>query len=234
MKRLFLAIAVLVAASESCLAAPVYLRLDSLGAGVTNNSVQYRYNASQSFTSLGNVFVGQFRMTYDVGGLNQALNSFCIDLNHRVSVGQTYLVNLRDLSEFTPPSLTGEMAYLYNTYGTGVMTNNNQAAALNLALWRLSLGTDGQLTFSANSTITNAYTAFLAEASLHSATVGQWLDADANGTYQSRGQSVIYPPPPGQQGGVVPVPGGLALILSGGLFGLARSARRWKDVSQAA
>jgi hypothetical protein len=229
MKRLAAVAAVLLAACPIASAAPVYLRLDSLGAGVTNNSVQYRFNPSQSFTNLGNVFVGQFRMTYDVGGLNQALNTFCIDLTHRVNVGQQYLVNLRDLSEFTPPSLTGEMAYLYNTYGTGVMTNNHQAAALNLALWRLSLGTDGQLNFSMNATITNAYNAFLTEAASHSGTLGQWLDAEANGSHQNRGQSVIYPPPPGQQGGVVPVPGGLALLASGGLFGLAGTARRWKS-----
>lgn len=234
MKRFAAVAAVFLAACPIATAAPVYLRLDSLGAGVTNNSVQFRYDPSQSFTGLGNTFVGQFRMTFDVGGLNQALNSFCIDLTHRVHLNQTYLVNVRNLSEFTPPSLTGEMAYLYNTYGTGVMANNNQAAALNLALWRLSLGTAGELTFSMNATITNAYNAFLTEAALHSSTFGQWLDAAANGNYQSRGQSVMYPPPPGPQGGVVPVPGSLAMLASCGLFGLVGTIRRWKATASLA
>ena len=69
-------------------------------------------------------------------------NSFCVDLDHMVSVGQVYQVTPRSTSDGLPSG--GMIAFLYNKYGVNTLMDNAKAAALQLAFWDLVVdGGDG-------------------------------------------------------------------------------------------
>src|SRR5262249_35761911 len=84
-------------------------------------------------------FLSQFRATYTDGSGSTAFDTFCIDLLHTLIEGQTYAVALRtDLdSAFTNGA---RLAYIMAKYGEVDLTANPiQAAAVQIALWDLSL-----------------------------------------------------------------------------------------------
>src|SRR5262249_4551922 len=81
-----------------------------------------------------NTLLTQFHVTLPNG---QAAQSFCIDLFHFVTAGQTYAVNERaDLGAvYTNAS---QMAYIYQKYGMADLTNDpDLAAAVQIDLWDL-------------------------------------------------------------------------------------------------
>jgi hypothetical protein len=197
----------ILAATPPAKAGPMQIELISLGAGA-DVTINYR---NQNWY----VFAGQFYMQY-LGGrkAGQKFNSFCVDLDHEVYVGQKYYVDLRSTSD----GLTRgpEVAYLYNKYGTKQIENSTEAAALQIALWdEVADGgkslTSGPLQYLAKDAIANRAAEFLAEAQTHTGE-GEWLDASANGSDLHRGQSVPTP--------VMPEPTSFVLIGSG-LAGLA-------------
>jgi hypothetical protein len=145
-----------------------------------------------------------------------AFNTFSIDLSHTASIGQTYDVNPRsDLS--TAFANGSRMAYIYQTYGVGDLSGNaDQAAAVSIALWDLSLsnhnptsltqGADGSYSsgdpdifkVSLGSNPDKAQIAQLANQYLSASSVisgGAWLDAAVPGAGPNHGPSVIRPVP---------------------------------------
>jgi hypothetical protein len=183
----------------------------------------------------------QYNVTYTAGPATPiTFNTFCIDLTHFVSVGQTYPVDPRgDLaSAFTNGS---RMAHVFQTYGLADLTSNpDQAAAVQIALWDLLLphnptffGPDADGTYSGGdpsvfqvdlgsnpeasqiATLTNQYL----QASIGAGTTGAWLDAAAAGNDPNRGVSVLRP---------VPEPASLTLLGIGavGLIGYGWRRRK--------
>ncbi len=228
MRRFILPFVLLIFATPDA-SASFLIRLDGIGAG-TAGTVSYDDGRGHRGSAYG--FIGQFDMTFDVGVQNRAFSTFHIDLFHRVSYGQTYLVNVRDLGH--PPTLSdwtygGEMAYLYGKYGATKLSSDVDAAALQLALWKLSLGAAGTLSTSGVSqSVLNRQQAFLSEAGLfpNFLATGRWLDASPSGNYFNRGQSVILDSnglsPPLEN----PAPSGLVLAGSGAVFAFIRFVRR--------
>ena len=54
-------------------------------------------------------------MTFNEGTqISQSFNTFCIDIDHHVSMGQTYKVEQKDVSGF-PGGVGGQMEYLFVT-----------------------------------------------------------------------------------------------------------------------
>jgi hypothetical protein len=200
-------------AAQQGLAGPVTVTLDSHGAGGWL-FVRYEAPDTSTFQPLL-VFAGQYQM-HLAGG--PSFNSFCVDLAHDVSVGQTYLATVRP----TTADLTagGGIAYLYEHYGTSTLSSDVTAAALQLALWKLSIDGGGPLTsghfqYLGGGEVARQATQFLAEAASHTA-VGSWLDASASGGASNRGQSVLAPGPEPAT----------AVLLGLGLAGLAGSRLR--------
>jgi hypothetical protein len=83
----------------------------------------------------------QFSVSFtDSGGGTTDFDTFCIDLFHTASVGQTYDVDAR--SDVASAFANGaRMAFIFETFGTGDLSSNPiLAAAVQIALWDLSLG----------------------------------------------------------------------------------------------
>ena len=98
--------------------------------------------------SAEHVFVSQFSVTYNASGAGSStFDTFCIDLFHIVSVGQTYAVDVRfDLA--TAFANGAQMAYILANFGVGdLSTNPDQAAAVQIALWDLSLNNHNPTSF---------------------------------------------------------------------------------------
>jgi hypothetical protein len=210
----FLAAALLMLGSSAVQAGPVQATLDSLGAG-TNLFIHYEAPGSNTFQDW-HVFAGQYHM-HLAGG--PEFNSFCVDLNHTVTVGQSFQVSVQP--NMTGVMAGGEVAYLYQKYGVATLSNNVMAAALQIALWKLSVDGNGSLTsgnfqYLGADAVAAAATTFLTEAATHTAG-GNWLDASASGDGRNRGQSVM-----------VPTPEPATVVLLGlGLTGVA-GWRRWR------
>jgi hypothetical protein len=190
------------------------ITLDSLGAG---DNVTITVNGQSQ-----GVFAGQFNMTFNEGTqISQSFNTFCIDIDHHVSMGQTYKVEQKDVSGF-PGGAGGQMEYLFVTYGQGVLTND-QAAAVEIALWELSKGSD-TFSYTANANVTALVNTYLLDSTGQSQ-AGFWQDASAQGDYLDRGQSLIGPPDFGSlQSSSVPEPSSLILLMlgAGGLSAFRR------------
>jgi hypothetical protein len=173
------------------LAAPVSVSLDSLGAG-TNLFIHYESPGSSTFHDWY-VFAGQYHVSINNG---TPFNSFCVDLDHTVQVGQTFMANVMPTSGLMGG---GQVAYLYDKYGMTTMGDPTKAAALQLAFWDLTTdGGDGlshgRFQFLGSSAIAAQVDAYLTEAKNQSHN-GRWLDASASGSGQNRGQSVLSPTP---------------------------------------
>lgn len=82
----------------------------------------------------------QFIAAYgNSNGTTTSFFTFCIDLEHTVSTGQDYAVTPR--SDVKTAFANGAaMAYIIDNFGSGDLTSNpDQAAAVQIALWDLSL-----------------------------------------------------------------------------------------------
>jgi RHS repeat-associated protein len=203
------------------------LMLDRLN---NNTLATVSFNDGAGDSGTNNTVLSQFRMTYAGGaGTPVTFNTFCIDLFHSVSVRQTFATNVRgDLgSAYTNGS---RMAYVFQTYGLADLSSNpDQAAAVQLALWDLSLnnhnptsfGKDADGTYSSGdegvfkvalgsnpdaaqiAALVNQYLV----ASEGATAQGGWFDASPAGNAPHRGQSVLIPQSPFSFGdGPTPLP----------------------------
>ena len=84
-----------------------------------------------------NVYLTQFAATLDANGYQYAFDTFCIDLDHLQTLGQTSAAFLQgDLD--TAFAAGARMAYIYQKYGTVDLTGDpDEAAAIQTALWVL-------------------------------------------------------------------------------------------------
>ncbi len=209
--------------------------LNGFNNGLTgNNAVTVTYNDGAGHSASVDTWATQFNVTYKNGTNAVTFNTFCIDLFHDVTGGQTYKVYFRD-DLATAFANGSRMDYVYQNYGAQDLSgNSDQAAAVQLALWDLSLNNhnpttfvlDGDGTYSSGdesvfnvqikgpdaATIASLVNQYLG-ASVGATEQGRWLDASAQGDYLNRGQSLLVP------NSVVPEPSSvlLALIAAGGL-----------------
>jgi hypothetical protein len=143
--------------SLAVLACASSLRADSLTLNsLSNTSVtaKVQYNNGAGLSGSMTPYVSQFHMTYTpTGGSPHALLTYCVDLFHRNQIGVPYTVTpVSSLSSVFGTLNGNEMAYLYSTYGTQNQTGNAiNDAALQLALWDLSLANHNPTTFTQKS-----------------------------------------------------------------------------------
>jgi hypothetical protein len=92
------------------------------------------------------VYLTQFGVTYSTS----VYNAFCLDLFHTVTLGQTYALSVgNDLD--TAFTNGARMAYIINNYGLqDLSANPDQAAAVQIALWDLSLNNHNPTMFEAD------------------------------------------------------------------------------------
>ncbi len=203
----------------------VYYVSNNAGVG---GQVSANDGAVDSFSLTSTVF-DQLNCTYTPSGGGSAVSfyTYCIDLFHDFSQGQT--INVYVSGNVASAFINGaRMAYIYDMYGASNLTGNPyQAAAVQLALWDLTLNNHNPTTFSLdsdgtyssgdesvysvkfnNSTdaagvapLVNQYL----QASIGAITQGGWLNADANGTSSGRGQSLPFPSPLDNFGNTQPV-----------------------------
>lgn len=194
----------------------------------SNNAVTVHYNDGVGDSGTVSTWATQFNVTFNNGSSTATFNTFCIDLFHDVTDGQTYAVYLRNnlATAFTNGS---QMAYIYENFGVQNLTgNSDQAAAVQLALWDLSLnnhtptsfGLDSDGTYSSGdenvfsvvlnvpdaSQIASLVNQYL-QAAVGASGQGSWLDASAQGNYLNRGQSLLVPD------SLVPEPSSILLSL---------------------
>ena len=220
---------------------------DSITLNGFNNSTPatVTFNDGAGNSGTRNTLLTQFNVTLGGGGTPITFNTFSVDLFHTVSVGQTYAVTPR--GDLATAFINGSrMGYVFQTFGLNNLTGNAiQAAAVQVALWDLSLNNHNPTTFgidadgsysSGDENIFSvsfgsnpdasqiaALTAQYLGASVGAITTGSWLDAAAAGNDANRGESVLRPVP-----GASP---GLLVILSMGSLAIwrgfdPRSARR--------
>jgi hypothetical protein len=199
---------------------------ESRGAGIIS-TIQYNHQNVDAF-------IGQFNMKV-VGG--QAFESFCVDPTHDMHPGATITVQPRSTDDGLHEG--PQIAYLYNTYGQSVLSDNHAAAGLQIAIWELlvdGLGdglSSGNIQY--NSSLPNfdptAYNDalfYLGQAASHTS-AGTWLDATPSDLLGNPGQSVLFPsaPPLVPQTDPVRAPEPTSALLVGlGLTGLAVWRRR--------
>src|SRR5262249_42873605 len=125
-----------VATHSTCLSAaragPEWMSFNGTGAGL---AVQVNYSLVGHPAFSGWVFAGRLDATlYRGPGMTNgtSFSTFCVDFDHEVHAGQTYLVSPRSVGSGLNNG--GAIEYLYRNFGQGSLTNN-QAAALQLAIW---------------------------------------------------------------------------------------------------
>jgi len=182
-------------------------RADSVTVKAFNND-NNGTTATVSFNNGGgqiteNKLLSQFNVTYSSGSGTVTMNTFTFDLFHEVTPLQTYAVTPRqDLG--TAFTNGRQMAYVFQTYGLPDLTNDpDQAAAVQLALWDLSLdnhtptffslGLDGsyssgdpdvfKVAFGSNPDASHiaALTSQFLTAAIGTTMNGAWLDAAGKG-----------------------------------------------------
>jgi hypothetical protein len=185
-----------------------------------NNNTQatVAFNDGAGHSGSDSTLLTQFNVTFtSSGGTAVTFNTFCIDLFHTVSAGQTYAVNPRsDLATaFTNGS---QIAYIFQAFGQQDLTSSSdQAAAVQIAIWDLSLNNHNPTSFALDKDGTYssgdenvfgvslgsnpdasqiaALTDEYLKASIGATTKGAWLDASAAGNDPNRGVSVLQPVP---------------------------------------
>jgi hypothetical protein len=175
------------------------------------------FNDGSGHSGTLNTPLTQLNVIYSSPGALVTFNTFSNDLFHDVSAGQMYAVNARgDLA--TAFQNGSRMAYVYQTFGLQNLTNNpDQAAAVQLAEWDLSLNNHNPTSFvmdtggtysSGDPNVFNvsfggnpaasqvaALTNQCLQASVGATMQGGWLDASAAGDQMNRGQSLLLSVP---------------------------------------
>lgn len=206
---------------------PGTLSIDAFTSGV--QATIFRNDGTQS--GAVNALLTQMVVTYhNSDGTPVTLDTFCIDLFHTVSPDQVYPVILRGTLD--PFFLNGDrMRYILEHFGASDLSGApDQAAAVQIALWDLSLNNHNPTSFgpdlgstyssgdpsvfsvdfgsnpdaSAIAAVVNQYLV----ASEGAPTSGSWLDAGAAGDSAQRGQSLLLPPP------FVIAPNGLDIVVA--------------------
>jgi hypothetical protein len=196
------------------------LTVSANAATITYQSNELGRNTTISnFGNTSNTWAGLFNigMTGAPADYPTQFRSFCVDLQHTISQGQSWDVNLTPIPD---PGLnnSGRIAYLYTSYAAGIASNDD-AAGLQLAAWDVLIdGGDGISTgnFQASNTTSGAVTAangYLAASQGQSGTA-TWL-VSTNGSRQN----LVGPQP-------VPEAGSLSLIGTALLPLLGFSRRR--------
>jgi hypothetical protein len=232
-----LAIGLILACSPLASAGPIYsVTLNSLGAG-EDVSVQI-FPAGGKGLQTVEAFAGVFNMTLN----GKSFTTFCIDTAHEVTVGQTYKVQQTPVE--TGLNYGPQMEYLYAKYVGAAVSNNVEAAALQIALWDLADGGESLLTGSefrytdTSSPIYSLANSFIDEALAYtpptSGSVGDWEDASASGGALGRGQSLIGPPITGFNLNADPVPEPSSLVLAATALGTLVCTRRRRIGARAA
>jgi hypothetical protein len=182
-----------------------------------------------------NALLAQLNMTFSGGGTPSTFNTFSVDLFHTVSTGQTYAVTPR--ADLATAFVNGSrIAYVFQKFGLQDLTNHAiQAAAVQVALWDLSLNNHDPTTFGmdADGTYSSgdenvfsvsfgsnpdasqiaALTAQYLGASIGAIVTGGWLDAAAAGNDANRGESALQPVPGASSGLLIILgSGGLAIL----------------------
>ena len=121
----------------------------TLNSLVDSTTATVSYNDGQGNSDSVNVYVSPFNVTFN-NGVNAGVNftSFCIDLFDRVEAGGTYPVAVRT-DEATAYANGSRMAYIEQTFGRGNISTN-QAVAVQIALWDLSLNNHNPTSFTAD------------------------------------------------------------------------------------
>ena len=222
-------------------AGPGTVHIDAL-----NNTTQaaVTFNDGAGHSGVLNAFLTQFDVTYHNGnGTSATFDTFCIDLFHTASLGQTYAVILRNALD--PFFANGNrMRFVLDHFGTSDLTGHpDQATAVQIALWDLSLNNHNPTSFGPDSGSAyssgdpsvfsvnfgaNPQAASIASlvdqylvASEGASTSGGWIDASGAGDSPNRGQSLLIPGqlrilPNGTDLGVaVPGPPSFALLIAG-------------------
>jgi hypothetical protein len=194
---------------------------------------------SVSFATL----LTQFNVTLTPdSGTPATFNTFCVDLFHSISLNQNYAVTVRDdlATAFTNGA---RIAEVYLSHGEPDLSAlPDQAAAVQIAVWDLSLSNHNPTTFSQVSgsdyssgdpsvfnvdfgsdadaaTIAGLVNSYLQE-SISATSQGSWLDASAAGDNFNRGQSLLIPPSISTN---FPEPASISLlVVAGGALGLRR------------
>jgi hypothetical protein len=158
-----------------------------------------------------------------------------VDLLQTVSVGQTYALASRD-DLATAFANGSRIAYVFQHFGLQNLTSDAiQAAAVQIALWDLSLNNHNPTTFGPDAdgsyssgdenifsvsfgsnpdasqiaSLTNQHLG----ASIGAATTGTWLDAAAAGSAPNRGESILQRVPAPSSGVMIALGlGGLAVL----------------------
>jgi hypothetical protein len=226
----------------TCLATLVATPTTFAGFNVRFNNAGYGLVGSIAWTSAdgnngsGNFFVGQLSFQHHYvspGDPGSQFFTYCIDLRGRINTGMIYSVEERNLSSYVPNDQVGRLAFLYDKYGDNdaalpsfvdtASKRDKWFAALQLAIWRLTLVNPSTFTSSllSDSTTLNYFNGFLTEAlsSEYGSNV-KWLDRGPNPlTGNAVGQHLLYNPPQTfQPPPDVPAPGGLVLAAAGGAF----------------
>jgi protocatechuate 3,4-dioxygenase beta subunit len=110
-------------------------------------------------------YVGQYSLTLSgSAGTQTPYQTFCIDMTHEVSFGNTYPVLPSNLPASPGlPANAGEIGYLYNQFGLAALSSPTQAAGLQLAIWALEYNTTPNLT-GGNLTVSGASAAAITAA----------------------------------------------------------------------
>jgi hypothetical protein len=225
--------------------APVRAGSITLNGFNNNTPATVTFDDGAGHSGSENTLLAQFNVTFSGGGTPSTFNTFSVDLFHTVSAGQTYAVTPR--GDLATAFVNGSrMAYVFQNFGLQDLTNQAiQAAAVQVALWDLSLNNhnptsfgmdaDGtyssgdesvfSVSFGSNSDASQiaALTAQYLGASIGAITTGGWLDAAAAGNDMNRGESVLRPVPGASSG--------LMVILGMGSLAMWR---RWRGRFSAA
>jgi PEP-CTERM motif len=169
---------------------PLKVELDSQGAG---ENVTIRFLGHDE-----TVFAGQLRVHLESGPHNSAqFNSFSVDLDRHLNVGQDYDVARRSTGHGLNHG--PQIAWLYNTYGLSTLTDGTRAAALQLAIWDLVEDggdglTKGDFKYLANDPVAALASQFISEAKHHRGRAN-WLDAPGGqlNSDNVHGQSLLAP-----------------------------------------
>ena len=215
--------------------APVRAGSITLNGFNNNTPATVTFDDGAGHSGSENTLLAQFNVTFSGAGTPVTFNTFSVDLFHTVSTGQTYAVTPR--GDLATAFVNGSrMAYVFQNFGLQNLTSHAiQAAAVQVALWDLSLNNHDPTTFGmdADGTYSSgdenvfsvsfgsnpdasqiaALTAQYLGASIGIMTTGGWLDAAAAGNDVNRGESVLQPVPGGSSGLLIILGiGGLAIL----------------------